>query len=133
VFVLIVNATRNVTFPRGWNIFGHLAVISGTKNGDVRMGWFSRLFGTKDDARVDNPATAFEKPSDVLKDSKLSKSAKVAALDTWEQDARQLMTASNEGMPGSDEGLGSDDHHQMGQVIRAKEKIGEKPNHKPAH
>jgi hypothetical protein len=43
------------------------------------------------------------------------------------------MTASNEGMPGPDEGLDPDDHHQMGQVVRAKEKIGEKPNHKPSH
>jgi hypothetical protein len=97
------------------------------------MGWFTRLFETKDDARGNNPATAFEKPSDVVKDSKLSKGAKVAALDTWEQDARQLMTASNEGMPGRDEGLDLDDHHQMGRVVRAKEAIGEKANHKAAH
>jgi hypothetical protein len=97
------------------------------------MGWFSRLFETKDDARVHNPATEFEKPSDVVRDSRLSKGEKVVALDTWEQDARQLMTASNEGMPGPNEGLDPDDHHQMGQVIRAKEKIGEKPNQKPAH
>jgi hypothetical protein len=97
------------------------------------MGWFSRLFETKDGARGDNPATAFETPSDVVEDLKLSKGAKVAALDTWEQDARQLMTASNEGMPGPDEGLDPDDHHQMGQVIRAKEAIGEKPRHKAAH
>jgi hypothetical protein len=102
------------------------------------MGWFSRLFETKDgetkdDGRGDNPATVFEKPSDVVKNSKLSKGAKIEALDTWEQDARQLMTASNEGMPGPDEGLDPDDHHQMGQVIRAKEAIGERPKHKPAH
>ena len=96
------------------------------------MGWFSRLFETKDDARGDNPATAFANPSDVVKDSKLSEGAKVGALDTWEQDARQLMTASNEGMTGPDEGLDPDDHHQMGQVIRAKGAIGEKPKHKPA-
>lgn len=97
------------------------------------MGWFPRFFEAKDDTRADNPATAFEKPSDVVKDLKLPKSAKVVALDTWAQDARQLMTASNEGMPSPGEGLDPNDHHQMGQVIRAKEKLGEKPNDKPAH
>ena len=50
-----------------------------------------------------------------------------------EQDARQLLTASNEGMPGTAEGIDKDDHHQLGQVERAKEKIGEKPEDKPAH
>jgi hypothetical protein len=100
---------------------------------EVPMGWFARLFETRDNAKVENPATAFEKPSNVVKDPKLSMGEKVKALDTWEQDARQLMTASNEGMPGPEEGLDPNDHHQMGQVVRAKEKIGEKPNHKPAH
>jgi hypothetical protein len=42
------------------------------------------------------------------------------------------MTASNEGMPGPLEGLDPDDHHRMGEVVRAKEAIGEKPKHKPA-
>jgi hypothetical protein len=45
----------------------------------------------------------------------------------------QLLTASNEGMPGSEEGLQSDDHNRLGEVVRAKEKIGEKPKHKPSH
>jgi hypothetical protein len=97
------------------------------------MGWLSRFFETEDNAKVDNPATAFARPVDVVNDPKLSKGEKVEALDTWEQDARQLMTASNEGMPGPAEGLDSDDHHQMGQVVRAKETIGARPNHKPAH
>jgi hypothetical protein len=50
----------------------------------------------------------------------------------WEQDARQLMTASNEGMPGPKEGLEPQDHHRLGEVVRAKEKIGENPEHKPS-
>jgi hypothetical protein len=50
----------------------------------------------------------------------------------WEQDARQLMTASNEGMPGREEGLDPDDHHWIGEIVRAKEALGEKPKHKLA-
>jgi hypothetical protein len=100
---------------------------------EVHMGgWLSRFFESKNNPNVHNPATVFEKPSDVVKEPKLSNDEKRKALDTWEQDARQLMTASNEGMPGPEEGLNPDDHHQMGQVVRAKEAIGEKPKHKPA-
>jgi hypothetical protein len=99
-------------------------------------GLFSWLFGehSKDNvAEVNNPATVFEKPSDVVNDSKLSNEEKRKALDAWEQDARQLMTASNEGMPGREEGLDPIDHHRMAEVVRAKETIGEKPKPKPAH
>ncbi len=97
------------------------------------MGWLSRFFKTKDSAKIENPATAFAKPLDVIRDSTLSKKEKVEALDTWEQDARQMMTASNEGMPGPQEGLDPSYNHQMGQVLRAKEKIGKAPNYKSAH
>ena len=83
-------------------------------------------------AKVENPATIFEKPRDIVRDKGLSHDEKTKALNTLEQDARQLMTASNEGMPGSDEGHGSADHHRLSEVVRAKDKIGEKPKHKPA-
>ena len=97
------------------------------------MGLFSWLVGAKDNPKINNPATVFSKPSDVVKDSKLSNEEKRQALNAWEQDARQLVTASNEGMPGRQEGLDPDDHHRLSEVIRAKEAIGEKPKHKPAH
>ena len=58
---------------------------------------------------------------------------KKKALNTWEQDERQLLTASNEGMPGSEEGRQSEDDNRLGEVVGTKEKIGEKPNHKPSH
>jgi hypothetical protein len=93
--------------------------------------WFS--VNPKDVAQIDNPATAFDKPSDVAHDTSLSPQEKRAALDTWEQDARQLMTASNEGMPGPQEGLEPDDHHRMADVVRAKRALGAKPQQKPAH
>ena len=87
----------------------------------------------KEDPKVETPATHFDKPEDVVQDKTLSTEEKKKALSTWEQDARQLLTASNEGMPGSDEGLQSDYHNRLGEVVRAKEKIGEKPKHKPSH
>jgi hypothetical protein len=99
------------------------------------MGMLSWLFGgdPKCVAQIDNPATAFERPGDVVTDSKLSHDEKKKVLNTWEQDARQLMTASNEGMSGPEEGLDPGDHHRMAEVIRAKQTLGEKPQHKPAH
>ena len=48
--------------------------------------------------KVERPATAYEKPIDILRDRGLSDDQKKDALNTWEQDARQLLTASNEGM-----------------------------------
>jgi hypothetical protein len=82
--------------------------------------------------KIDNPAEAFEKPSDVVSDKVLSLEEKKKALDTWEQDAHQLLTASNEGMPGSDEGVAPEDSHRLGEVVRAKVKLGDEPKHKPA-
>jgi hypothetical protein len=84
------------------------------------------------DKKVEKPATTFETPSDVVKNKDLGHEEKKQALNTWEQDARQLMTASNEGMTASDEGVTKDDPNQFGQVVRAKHKIGEKPKHKPS-
>jgi hypothetical protein len=100
------------------------------------MGVLSWLFGgvdPKDVAQIENPAMAFDEPSDVVQDSSLTHQEKKDALNTWEQDARQLMTASNEGMPGRDEGLEPDDHHRMADVVRAKQALGEKPQQKTAH
>jgi hypothetical protein len=65
-------------------------------------------------------ATAYENPLDIVKDKALSHEEKTGKLNTWEQDARQLMTASNEGMPSPEEGLESRDHHRLGKVVRAK-------------
>jgi hypothetical protein len=83
--------------------------------------------------KIRQPEAHYRTPDDLVQDRHLSEQDKKHALNTWEQDARQLMTASNEGMTGSEEGLKPDDHHRMGEVVRAKEKIGEKPKHKPSH
>jgi hypothetical protein len=82
--------------------------------------------------KVKSPTTAYDKPHDILKDEELSHHEKKEALNTWEQDARQLMTASNEGMPGAEEGLKSQDHHRLGEVMRAKDKIGKDPKQMPS-
>jgi hypothetical protein len=87
----------------------------------------------KEDPKVEDPATHFDKPTDVVHDVNLSLNEKKKTLNTWEQDARQLLTASNEGMTGSEEGAQSDGHNRLGEVVRAKDKIGEKPGDKPAH
>jgi hypothetical protein len=84
-------------------------------------------------AKIDHPAALYENPGDIPGDKALSDGEKAKALNTWEQDARQLMAASNEGMPGSDEGAQPQDQHRFGEVVRAKAKIGNKPKHKPSH
>jgi len=84
------------------------------------------------DQKVENPASHFDKPGEIIKDKALSNEEKKKALNTWEQDARQLVTASNEGMPGSDEGLTLEDPHKLGPVVRAKLHLGEHPKEKPS-
>jgi hypothetical protein len=84
------------------------------------------------DRKVENPSSAFDKPIDVVRAPELDLAEKMKALNTWEQDARQLFTASNEGMPGREEGLEKEDTHQFGEVVRAKDAIGQKPKRKPS-
>ena len=83
--------------------------------------------------KIANPKAHFEKPKEVVHDDALSRDEKKKTLNTWEQDERQLLTASNEGMAGSDEGVRKGGDNRLGEVVRAKEKIGEKPKHKPSH
>jgi hypothetical protein len=67
----------------------------------------------------------------LIRDPELSSEEKKKALDVWEQDARQMLTASDEGMPGSEEGVSKSDHAQLGQVERAKNKLHAKRNASP--
>ena len=85
------------------------------------------------DNKIEHPENSFDHPSDVVKDRQLSSEEKRDALNTWEQDARQLFTASNEGMSGSEEGIAPKDDHRLGEVVRAKDKIGVKPQGKASH
>lgn len=82
--------------------------------------------------KIENPEAHFDKPKQVVQDNALSHDEKENALSTWEQDERQLLTASSEGMEGRDEGDWNGDHNRLGEVVRAKEKIGKKLKHKPS-
>jgi len=82
--------------------------------------------------KIEHPATFYTSPDDVVKDNDLSAEEKKTALSSWEQDARQKLTASNEGMAASKEGIDSSNHSRLGEIQRAKDKIGEKPEHKPS-
>lgn len=77
--------------------------------------------------KIANPEAHFDKPKDVVQDNTLSRDEKKKALNTWEQDERQQMTASNEGMPAKDEGIRKDDQNCLDEIVRAEDEIGEKP------
>jgi hypothetical protein len=83
--------------------------------------------------KIERPAEHYRTPNDILNDTSLSLEERKKALNNWEQDAHQLLTASGEGMPGSREGLKPSDHHRLGEVVRAKKKMGVAPEHKAAH
>jgi hypothetical protein len=82
--------------------------------------------------KIEHPADHYKSPDEIANDSDLSPQQRKRALDAWEQDARQMLTASNEGMAGSKEGITRDDHSRFGEVARAKVKVGEKLKHKPS-
>jgi hypothetical protein len=73
--------------------------------------------------KVEHPQSHYATPDELVDDRALSFDEKIKALNVWEQDARQMLTASGEGMPGSDEGLDPGNHHMLGQVERAKDKL----------
>ena len=64
-------------------------------------------------AKARHPHAHFDAPIAVVDDQDLSKAQKVAALDSLEQDARQLATASAEGMGGGEPA-------QLHEVLAAK-------------
>jgi hypothetical protein len=80
--------------------------------------------------KIHNPQAEFDKPSDVVKDSELSLTEKKKALENLEQDAHQLMTASNEGMAPENDHV-AEHEPKLDAVVKAQQRIGEKPQHKP--
>src|SRR6266404_1673103 len=63
--------------------------------------------------KLEKPANYYKSPDDIVKDKDLSPAEKRQALNTWEQGARQMLTASNEGMEGDQEGLDRRDSHRQ--------------------
>ena len=78
--------------------------------------------------KIEHPQSHYATPDELIEDRALSFEEKLDALKIWEQDARQMLTASNEGMPGSDEGIDPSNHHNMlGQVEQARDKLQRSP------
>ncbi|MCX7355222.1 MAG: hypothetical protein NTY59_10395 [Alphaproteobacteria bacterium] len=69
------------------------------------------------EAALQNPAKCFETPQHVLDDHKLTVTQKRKLLEQWEQDARQLAVAEEEGMGGGEESM-------LHRVKRAMEAVG---------
>ena len=80
--------------------------------------------------KIHNPQAEFDKPSDVVKDSGLSITEKKKALENLEQDAHQLMTASNEGMAPENDRV-AEHEPKLEEVVKAEQRLGEKPQNKP--
>jgi hypothetical protein len=79
--------------------------------------------------KIEHPQAHYKAPDEITNDNELNPEQRKKALDTWEQDARQMLTASTEGMAGSEEGITRDEHNRFGEVARAKAKLGKKLNH----
>jgi hypothetical protein len=75
--------------------------------------------------KMEHPQAHYKTPDEITNDNELNSEQRKKALDTWEQDARQMLTASNEGMAGSEEGIARGERNRFGEVVRAKAKIGE--------
>jgi len=80
--------------------------------------------------KIEHPQSHYATPDELIDDRALSLDEKIKALKIWEQDARQMLTASGEGMPGSEERIDPSDHNMLGQVERARAKLQRSP--KPA-
>lgn len=68
--------------------------------------------------KVENPATHYDMPQDVLDDTSLSDKLKKKALENWEVDAQALQRAADEGMTGGEPS-------KLIDVVDAMETIGE--------
>jgi hypothetical protein len=64
-------------------------------------------------AKVERPHAHFAQPGQIVVDHSLSKDEKLHALETMEQDARQLVAASAEGMAGGED-------NRLHEVLAAK-------------
>jgi hypothetical protein len=82
--------------------------------------------------KIEHPQSHYATPDELTEDSGLSLDDKIKALKIWEQDARQMLTASGEGMPGSEEGINPNDRSMLGQVERARDKLQRSPTPAPS-
>lgn len=54
---------------------------------------------------IQDPASVFDKPSDVLHDASLTREQKIEILRRWEYNASEEAVALEEGMPGDETGI----------------------------
>ena len=73
--------------------------------------------------KIEHPQSHHATPDELIEDRPLSFEEKCNGLKVWEQDARQMLTASNEGMAGSEQGIDPSNYQMLGQVERAKDKL----------
>lgn len=67
-----------------------------------------------------DPAAVYDKPHDVLKDSRLSEAQKEKVLSCWAYDCAQLAVADDEGMTSHDWGsVGNGEWADLSSVMRA--------------
>jgi len=60
------------------------------------------MFDKDIESIIENPVGYYDHPTDVVRDSKLSLDEKKQILDAWEEDARRLAVATEEGMGGGE-------------------------------
>lgn len=75
--------------------------------------------------QVQEPQKHFSSPREVLSDETLSLKEKQTALKNWEQEARQLAVAEEEGMTGGEPS-------RLDEVKEAQSKLPEKPRRTPS-
>lgn len=76
---------------------------------------------TNDSQHVDRPVSwqGFTQPQEIFSAPDLSHHQKVELLRCWEQDLREQMTASREGMPKPDDNLGPETLQSVRAALRA--------------
>ncbi len=72
-----------------------------------------------------NPTAHFDAPDKVIGSKKLSDKDKKRVLDAWEEDARRLSVATEEGMSGGEPS-------RLADVAEAKAKLGIEDDRRPA-
>lgn len=75
--------------------------------------------------QIQEPQKNFASPGEVVSDEKLSLNEKQTALKNWEQEARQLAVAEEEGMTGGEPS-------RLDEVKEAQSKLPEKPGRTPS-
>ncbi|CAB0151871.1 hypothetical protein PSI9734_02231 [Pseudidiomarina piscicola] len=68
------------------------------------------------EAILQDPAAVYDKPTDLLKDSRLSDEQKLKVLEQWEYDAEELLVATEENMPGPED-------TQLDDILAAKQQL----------